>query len=161
LGAPGILGARQRIVHWEDSLEQPAPKALKEMLMRVFKDTRFCKRLEIYNPGHGPHDDGSAIDIFLDVNDPGEYTLAAKLAHLFALKKSAINWGAVIFNRQTWDNRGGPVPYEKAATSPHTDHIHVEWGEKGRETKVFPGVEAQMEAIREEVLKGEKAQASF
>jgi hypothetical protein len=145
---PSII-IRRYLATWEANVEQPAPKALKEMLARVFMDTRFCKRMEIFNPGHG---DGSAIDIFLNVGDASEYTLACKLIQLFVENKQLIKWGAVIYNRQTWDNRGGPVPYEQATRMPHTDHIHIEWGKVGRMTRVFPGLEDGIKTIRDEVL---------
>ena len=112
--------------------------------------------MEIFNPGHGPHSDGSAIDIFLNVNNAGESALANSLIRLLVRQKHVVRWGAIIYNRQTWDNRGGPVPYERARSMPHTDHIHIEWGPVGRRTSAFPGVESEIETIRQEVLRSEQ-----
>ena len=134
-------------------MEQPAPRTLKEMLARVFGETCYCRRMEIFNPGHGPHSDGSAIDIFLNVNNPGEFALASSLIRLLVRHKTLVRWGAIIYNRQTWDNRGGPVPYEQARSMPHTDHVHIEWGRVGRMTSAFPGVESEIQTIRQEILR--------
>jgi hypothetical protein len=135
-------------------MEQPAPRTLRDMLARVFKGTRFCQRMEIYNPGHGPHNDGSAIDIFLSVGNPDEFDVANNLIALLVAEKHTVKWGAIIYNRQTWDRRGGPIPYEGRKSMPHTDHIHVEWGSKGRMTSNFPGLETQIMAIRDQALGG-------
>ncbi|WP_460981008.1 hypothetical protein [Spirosoma fluminis] len=128
-------------------MEQPAPKELKRIFTKVFQDSGYCQRMEIFNPGHGPHDDGSAIDIFLNANDSDQKKLADAIVRLLVSEKPRVKWGAVIWNRQTWDNRGGPVPYEQSQTMPHTDHIHIEWGPKGRVTMDFPGFEEKLSQV--------------
>ncbi len=134
-------------------MEQPAPKELMRIFTEVFDGTKYCQRMEIFNPGHGPHDNGSAIDIFLDATDADQRKLADAIVRLLVSEKSRLKWGAVIWNRQTWDNRGGPIPYERAQTMPHIDHIHIEWGPKGRMTMDFPGFKDKLA----EVLANHKA----
>jgi hypothetical protein len=133
-------------------MEQPAPKTLRDMLARVFRGTGFCTRMEIYNPGHGPHTDGSAIDIYLSVNDPDELLIANRLIEVLLQYKTTVKWGAIIFNSQTWDRRGGPLPYEQRKKMPHTDHVHIEWGTQGRKTSNFGSLEEQITLIRDQSL---------
>ena len=122
------------------------------MLARVFKGTGFCQRMEIYRAGHEAHSDGSAIDVFLSVKDPDELLIANRLIGLLVSEKHTVRWGAIIFNSQTWDQRGGPLPYERKKTMPHTDHIHIEWGAQGKKTTSFGGLEAEITAIRDQSL---------
>jgi len=128
-------------------MEQPAPKELKRIFTIVFADTSYCNRMEIFNPDHGPHSDGSAIDIFLRANSPDELRLANAIVALLVQEKPVVNWGALIWNKQTWDRRGGPLPYEQRVKMPHTDHIHIEWGKHGRMTQEFPGFETKLKAV--------------
>jgi len=128
-------------------MEQPAPKELKRIFASVFQDTKYCQKMDIFRPHHGPHHDGSAIDIYLSADDPDEKELADAIVQLLIQEKLLVKWGAVIWNRLTWDGRGGPLPYEQAKTMPHREHIHVEWGEKGRLTLEFPGLEEKLKEV--------------
>jgi hypothetical protein len=76
------------------------------------------------------HAEGRAADIYLDANDVTQRQIGDGLFELFKTWHMELGVDNVIWNRQIWSvARGGPRHY--TGTSPHTNHVHVEFTHAG------------------------------
>lgn len=129
-------------------IEQPAPKALWQIVNSRFPyKTRFLGILT--GPGHEDHSEGRALDIGVRAWMPLERELANYIVMSLCDFQFEVMWSYVIWNKQIWyDDDRGPQPYGKAATMPHTEHIHVSWSRTNSQFLDFPAFANDMDELR-------------
>jgi hypothetical protein len=116
---------------------QPAPLAVWNLIHPRFPNLRF-EGFGIYNPGHGDHGEGRALDLGrLLVSEPEEHVLALGLIRVFQTVKTEMSWSYLIYDQDIYysdirgQQRGGFV-------GDHTNHIHVSWSRANSQTVLFP-----------------------
>ena len=144
--------------------EQPAPRAIWNIINSRFPQTRFLGIL--MPPGHEDHSEGRALDVGLWAWVPAEKRLAYRLIDILRDYSFEVGWSYLIWNKQIWysDDRGGPLPYERAAEMPHTEHIHISWSEAASKKSTFNAFRHGMDELLKEEHGGvedEHARASF
>jgi len=90
-----------------------------------------------YQPSKDPHADGRALDIMLFATEPKEKIIAENIFAMFNAYKDEMRWGAIIYNRFTIDDFGGPRLYERNNWNDHSTHIHIEWSPSKAKTTGF------------------------
>lgn len=90
-----------------------------------------------YKPSADPHADGRALDIFLFATTPKERIIGENIFAMFKAYKTEMNWTAIIYNRYTVDDFGGPRLYERNNWNDHSTHIHIEWSASKAQTTGF------------------------
>jgi hypothetical protein len=130
------------------NMPQPAPTALWQIIHGRFPDrTRFLGIS--MPPGHQDHSEGRALDVGIRAWIPAEKELAEKLVGALNDFSFEVMWSYFIWNRQITynDGRGGPLPYERAKTMPHTEHIHISWSRDSSAKMVFNGFANALDGI--------------
>jgi hypothetical protein len=130
------------------NIDQPAPKALWKIIHSRFPDrTRFLGIS--MPPGYEDHSEGRALDVGIRAWIPREKRLADDLVGALNDFSFEIMWSYFIWNRQITysDARGGPLPYERAAKMPHTEHIHISWSRGSSGFASFPGFANALDGI--------------
>jgi hypothetical protein len=147
------------------NIDQPAPKALWEIIHSRFPDrTRFLGIS--MPPGHEDHSEGRALDVGIRAWIPTEKALADKIVEALSDFSFEVMWSYVIWNRQITfsDERGGPNPYPRAGKMPHTEHIHISWSRTSSGFSSFSGFANALDGIlREETggVEDEGTQSSY
>ena len=90
-----------------------------------------------YKPADDPHVDGRALDIILFVKAPKEKIIGENIFAMFHAYKKEMRWTAIIYNRYTVDDFGGPRLYERNNWNDHSTHIHIEWSASKAKTTGF------------------------
>lgn len=90
-----------------------------------------------YKPAVDPHVDGRALDIILFAHELKEKTIAENIFAMFNAYKQEMRWAAIIYNRFTIDDFGGPRLYERNNWNDHRTHIHIEWSASKAQTTGF------------------------
>jgi hypothetical protein len=128
--------------------EQPAPRAIWEIIHSRFPyKTRF---LGIFaGPNKQDHSEGRALDVGVRVWIPSERELASYLILSLCDFSFEVGWSYMIWNKQIWYPDGAePRVYERAATMPHTDHIHISWAREYSQFKDFPAFSNDLDELR-------------
>lgn len=108
-----------------------------------------------YKPADDPHDDGRALDIILFANNPKEKIIGENIFAMLHAYKKEMNWSAIIYNRFTVDDFGGPRLYERNNWNDHSTHIHIEWSASRSKTTGFKDfIWEELKQINEDSAKG-------
>lgn len=108
-----------------------------------------------YKPAKDPHVDGRALDIILFATNPKEKIIGENIFAMFHAYKEEMNWTAIIFNKYTVDDFGGPRLYERNNWNDHSTHIHIEWSPSKSKTTGFKDlIWEELKQINEDSAKG-------
>jgi hypothetical protein len=139
-----ILIRREPIMGINWSQEQPAPKALWNIVHSNFPQTR---NLGIYNTDADDHSEGRALDIGLLVVRSEESAIAWGLIEdVLKPKQSEIGWSYFIWDQWIWypDTRG---QQRGGFKGDHTNHIHVSWSRDTSQRNAFPETALAVSAL--------------
>jgi hypothetical protein len=137
-------------INWDQ--DQPAPSTILSIIEQRFTIAPRGTTTGIYNPNHGPHGEGRALDIGLNANNTNDCIVGDLLVQCFIRNQQELRWAWMIWNHKEWDgdsNASRPVrgPLARDPNSPHTDHIHIDWNQPNSQLNNFPGFVADLDAM--------------
>ena len=143
--------------NWDQ--EQPAPKALRQILKVTFPEIKLnvpdgkgkmMVNYQIYvvrtvagSTNASDHSEGRAMDVYLEASDQNEKKIADYLYEVFIRYADDLGIYYAIWNREIWRKATGQkVKY--TGENPHTNHIHISWSKDGSQKVLFGALPARL-----------------